>query len=88
MVWSVNCSMPNYNISLNPALAREVERTIKKRKYANRSEFFRHLIRQYCLEEDYLIEELEPSDADYILAEARVKKSKGKVSLKRVLNDL
>jgi len=37
--------MATFNISLNDELVKVINQEIKKRKYANRSEFFRELIR-------------------------------------------
>lgn len=63
--------MTHYNISINDELAEIVERLMKERKYANRSEFFRELIRQHYLQDEnnYVIEKLDPSDPDYQLIE-------------------
>jgi len=44
--------MQTYNISINPELAQVVEKEIKQGKYANRSEFFRDLIRKFLLQEE------------------------------------
>ena len=63
----------NYNISINSELAKVVEQIMKQRKYANRSEFFRDLIRRYYLEEEYSIEEVDPSDSDHKLIKEREK---------------
>lgn len=38
--------MVTYNISINDELAEEVEKYMKRKKYANRSELFRDLIRE------------------------------------------
>ena len=68
--------MTHYNISINDELAEIVEYMMKERKYANRSEFFRELIRRHYLENaDYVIEALDPSDPDYKLLEKRKKES-------------
>ena len=37
------------NISLNKELADIVNKEVKAKKFANRSEFFRNLIRKYCV---------------------------------------
>lgn len=59
-------NMITYNISFNEELATVVEAMIRKGKYANRSEFFRNLVRDNCLEDDEcVIEELDTSDPDY-----------------------
>jgi len=39
--------MITYNISLNQELAQLVEKWIKKDRYANRSEFFRQVLRHF-----------------------------------------
>ncbi|MEK7648714.1 MAG: ribbon-helix-helix domain-containing protein [Patescibacteria group bacterium] len=67
--------MPNYNISLNKGLAQIVTTEIRKKKYANRSEFFRDLIRRrYVLREsDVVIDNILPSDPDYTLVRKRKK---------------
>lgn len=70
-------NMTTYNISLNPALARIVEREIKSKKYANRSEFFRSLLRRHYVEDEYVIEELSPDDPDYVLLQSRARNYKG-----------
>ncbi len=46
--------MITMNISLNKELVKIVDREIKTQKYANRSEFFRDLIRrQYVIQESF-----------------------------------
>jgi len=59
--------MPVYSISINNELARVVEKEMKMRKFANKSEFFRELIRMVCLpkKQDYIIEEVAKDDPDY-----------------------
>lgn len=70
--------MPNYNISLTKDLAQIVTVEIKRKKYANRSEFFRDLIRRrYVINEcHHSIEEIEPSEQDYRLIKKRKKNGK------------
>lgn len=46
--------MANYHISLNKELAKIVDRGMKEGCYANRSEFFRNLVRKYCIEEEFV----------------------------------
>jgi len=77
--------MPNYNISLNKGLARIVTTEIRKKKYANRSEFFRDLIRRrYVLRESSgAIDEILPSDPDYLLIQKR-KKNPSFISLAKL----
>lgn len=41
--------MANYHISLNDELAEIVELEMKRGRYANRSEFFRNLVRKHCI---------------------------------------
>lgn len=66
--------MVTYNISVNDELAEEFERYMKRKKYANRSECFRDLIRQkVAVADDYEIEEVLPGDADYQLIQKRKK---------------
>ena len=80
--------MINYNISINDELAIIVEQIMRERKYANRSEFFRDLIRRfYVKEKDYTIEELDPSDPDYQLIESR-KKDAEYITMKEVIKEL
>jgi len=69
-------TMVHYNITLNQELADIVDREMKKKKYSNRSEFFRDLVRRQYVEEDYAIEPVLPGDPDYALAKERLKKSK------------
>lgn len=57
--------MITINISLNKELADIVEHEVKTKKYANRSEFFRDLIRTNYILND--IEELDKNDPDYKL---------------------
>lgn len=59
----MNIEMANYNISINHELAEVVEAAMERRKYANRSEFFRDLIRQYYLEQEH-VEPLLSGDPD------------------------
>ena len=42
-------AMVTMNISLNKELAEFVNKEVKEKKYANKSEFFRHLVRKYHL---------------------------------------
>lgn len=66
--------MTHYNITINDELAAVVDRLMAERKYANRSEFFRDLIRRFYLEnEDHVIEELHPDDPDLSLIQNRSK---------------
>lgn len=66
--------MITYNISINNELAEVVENAIKNKKFANRSEFFRDLVRKFELEnEEYEIEEINPWDSDYNLIKNREK---------------
>ncbi|MBI5415080.1 ribbon-helix-helix protein, CopG family [Candidatus Peregrinibacteria bacterium] len=68
--------MVHYNITLNEDLADVVESQMKRRRFANRSEFFRDLIRsQYVLieNENILIEEISRDDADYAIIKKREK---------------
>lgn len=62
--------MVHYNISINDELAELVEQMMKHGRYANRSEFFRDLIRKAYLNNDCIIEELHPDDPDYKLLQA------------------
>ncbi len=52
--------MINYNISVNKELSDIVEREIKIGKYANRSEFFRDMIRDMFVRKDLDIEPISP----------------------------
>lgn len=69
--------MPNYNISLNSELAQEMNKEMNKKGFANRSEFFRHVLRQrYFDSSDHAIEELSASDPDYQLIQSRKRQAK------------
>lgn len=57
--------MATYNISLNDELAQLVEASIKQGYYANRSEFFRSILRNYYQQEGIIVESLAANDADY-----------------------
>lgn len=65
--------MPNYNISINPALAKVIDQEIKAKKYSSRSEFFRDLVRDRFVEGsgEYDIAPLSSSDPDYALLKKR-----------------
>lgn len=63
--------MPNYNISLNGALAKIVEKEIKIKKYASRSEFFRDLVRRQYVHEEYTIEPITDNDPDQRILKKR-----------------
>ncbi len=66
--------MTTYNISVNDELALIVEEVIKTQKYANRSEFFRDLVRKFYVNNNqYKIEELNENDEDYKLLQKREK---------------
>ncbi|MDP3710805.1 MAG: ribbon-helix-helix domain-containing protein [bacterium] len=65
------------NISLPPKMVEEVEKNIKKGRFASKSEFFRMLIRLWT--EGKLAEELE---------ESRLELKQGKGKLLRSLKDL
>lgn len=55
--------MITINISINEDLAKIVDHEVKDKKYANRSEFFRDLIRQ-----KYVYKKKLPVDIDYYKA--------------------
>jgi len=58
--------MINYNISINKELAQIVEQKIKEGKYANRSEFFRELIRRlFVMDKTFDISLVTPDNSDY-----------------------
>ena len=65
--------MTTYNISINDELASIVEETIKTQKYANRSEFFRDLLRKFFVKNEHSIEEINEHDEDYNIIQAREK---------------
>lgn len=52
------------NISLPPAMAKEVKKAVKTGKYASTSEFFRELINLWYSEE-LLFRDLQKSEQDY-----------------------
>ncbi len=70
--------MINYNISFNKELADVVEREIKVGKYANRSEFFRDMIRDVFVREDIEIETISPRTQTYKKLKKEVKLAKNK----------
>jgi len=58
--------MINYNISINKELAQIVEQKVKEGKYANRSEFFRELIRRlFVMDKTFDISLITPDNSDY-----------------------
>jgi len=66
--------MITWNISLNDELAQIVDEEMKKKKFANRSEFFRDLIRTVYLEKiPFEIEPVLPGDPDEKIFEERSK---------------
>ena len=65
-----------YTISINQDLAKIVEKEKKQGKFSNSSEFFRHLIRQHFINEEFVIERLDPSDPDAIESKRRAKTEK------------
>ena len=67
-------NMITINISLNKELADIVEYEVKTKKYANRSEFFRDLLRKNYILND--IEELDKNDSDYKLVQKMGKDAK------------
>ncbi len=76
--------MTTYNISINDELAEVLERVMHERRYSNRSEFFRDLIRRFYLDEIGIVEELEENDPDAKLLQSRKKNAKF-VPLKNLL---
>ncbi len=70
--------MINYNISINKELADVVEREMTVGKYANRSEFFRDLIRDIFVRRSLDIEPIYPKTKEYeeINKQAKISKSK------------
>jgi len=69
--------MVTMNISLNKELADFVDKEVKTKKYANRSEFFRDMIRTiYVWNEPLIIEPLDKDDPDYKLIKQREKNAK------------
>ncbi len=64
-----------YTISFNQTLAQDVEKNMKRGKFENTSEFFRHIYRQYSENHGpFIIERLTKDDPDY----GRSKKIKSK----------
>ena len=57
------------NISLPESLTKEVESGIKKYHFASKSEFFRHLVREWL--SGNLLQELEESRAEYKSGKAK-----------------
>lgn len=71
-------SMVTLNISLNEELADIVTKEMKDKKFANRSEFFRDLLRKEYVykNQDVVIEEIGPDDEDYKIIKKREKNAK------------
>jgi Arc/MetJ-type ribon-helix-helix transcriptional regulator len=67
--------MVTLNISLNDELADIVTKEMKDKKFANRSEFFRDLLRKEYVykNQDVVIEEIGPDDEDYKIIQKRKK---------------
>ncbi len=61
------------NISLPPALRREVEREVKKGNYASFSEFFRDAIRSW--KEDKLYNDIMESEKEFAQGKGKILKS-------------
>lgn len=78
----------NYNISLGTELSKIVEREMKRRKFSNRSEFFRDLVRRVFVDEEVTIERLSPSDPDYKLAMKRMKRGEKYLTAEQVRREL
>ena len=69
----------------NKELSQIIDREMKRKKFANRSEFFRDLIRKsYLTWEPYKIEELGASEPDMALLRSR-KKNASFVNIKDLL---
>ncbi len=62
------------NISLPPAMAKEVKKAVKTGKYASTSEFFRELL-NYWHSEELLFRDLQQSMKEYKQGKGRVLKS-------------
>jgi Arc/MetJ-type ribon-helix-helix transcriptional regulator len=60
--------MATYNISINDELDQIVKSEMHKKKYANRSEFFRSLIRKAYISDNNIITKLDKKDPDYNIA--------------------
>lgn len=67
--------MTTYSISLNDELAEIVEQEMKSRKFSNRSEFFRDLVRTkfYPAKKNSSIEEISSYTKDYKIIKEREK---------------
>lgn len=57
------------NISLPASLTKEIERGVKDLHFASKSEFFRHLVREWL--SGYLVLELDKSRAEYKKGKAK-----------------
>lgn len=68
--------MITYNISLNKELAQIVEKKIKLGKFANRSEFFRQLLRSAFLSKNNTVTDFIYNEPYYSKLKQRVKKLK------------
>lgn len=62
------------NISLPQELNREIERIMKREKYASKSEFLRELIRERLGEEDILAQ-IQKSEAEFRAGKGKVLRS-------------
>lgn len=79
--------MPTYNISINDELDVIVQQEMKRGKYANRSEYFRDLLRKTHIMNDYVVESVNETDSDYQFALER-KKNGQFVSLEQLKKQL
>ncbi|MEK7516307.1 MAG: ribbon-helix-helix domain-containing protein [Patescibacteria group bacterium] len=61
------------NISLPPNLTKEVAKAIKKQRYASKSEFFRHLLREWLA--GRLALELEEDRQEFRSGKAKILRS-------------
>jgi Arc/MetJ-type ribon-helix-helix transcriptional regulator len=70
-------SQKTYTISFNKDLADVVEKEMKRGKFDNTSEFFRHVFRHYSQNhEPFIIERLTANDPDYARSQKISKKTK------------
>ncbi len=80
--------MVTYNISLNEELDELVRASLKSGCYANRSEFFRDLLRHHYKRQGIIVEQLSADDPDYKMVQKMKKRKKpGFLSFDEVMNE-
>ena len=80
--------MPTFNISINADLVELMNHEMQTKRYGNRSEFFRDVLRRRYFQDDVVIERVAPSDPDYKLVQRRKKTAKGWVPLRKMIKKI